>query len=389
MLSQESTSKDRIRNYIRNLISRGLGRIIIIITAVSQLPTSAEEYTAKGIVSAEVFFYDKDGNRLDRSPEPNLPLTFTSDFVYYRRGDLWRLNITHPDPSFERNTVWRSIMPFSATNIIDIISYPDKTNVVGNAAVTILNSRFLVPDSLGAHFAWTVLNFSEIKKLLGPNLECFAFWKPGMPIDPRVKTHRIIESDSKWTYWNNGKFPQQDGEGNIVFVNEKPLMRTYPVPFDKGFSEAEFLVDWTSFGTSKAPKRVQVIFSGPGKKPSEAAISMIPLSKLDLIIESYSTETIDDDVFSPKWTNSVASVVDHRVTNQQGAPLAFLTKTNAMSPAVSTLEKHRHISETMKSLRKPTRTTVGIFGNITIVLLLVSPVIYWIKERLVRSPQSK
>ena len=361
-------------------ISGWLGYVLCAAILI-QHTISAAEYTAKGIVKAEAFFYDNDGNRLDKGPDPDLPRTFTSQFVYLRKGNQWRLNISHPDPNFEANTVWRSIMPFSGSNIIDIISFPERTNVAGNASVTILDSRFLEPDSFGAHFAWTALNYDEIKSFLGPKLECYAFWKPGLPIDPGIKTYQILESNSGWTYWNSGRFVQQDAEGRAVLSGGKPLMQTYPEPFDKGFSEGEFQIEWTSAGQQRVPRRVRGTFMGPGRKPNKGAISMIPLSNVELVVDFYGSDPIDDDVFQPRWTNSVASIVDCRVTNQHGAPLSFLTKTNTISSSLSTLNRHRHISDTIKSVGKPFRNNIGTLSSILISFILIAPAFYLFKRK--------
>lgn len=320
--------------------------------------TALVNYAAKGSVTVQVYFYDNEGNLLDHSPYPDVPLVTSCDFVYFRKGKQWRLNVVHPDPAFERNAVWRSIMPLSETNLIDMISFPERANVTGNAAVTIIATRFLPVDIANTHFAWTILNHWEIKAMLGPRLECHDFWKQGTSPDSDAKTHRIIESDSGWTYWNSGKYPQQDANGNLVLDHGKPLLKPYPAPFDEGFSESEVHVQWTAIGDTLIPKKAHALLMGLGKKMLEDGFSLIPPRKMELVVNAYDTNALDSAVFSPKWTNQLASVVDHRVTNQQGNPLSFLTKTQAMNPSEEALKKHRHLAETMEALKQPSRTNL-------------------------------
>ncbi len=318
---------------------------------------------------------------MNQSPEPDFPLIISCEFVYYRRGNLWKLHIVHPDPTFSLNAVWRSIMPYSETNLIDIISYPERTNVVGNASVTILNSRFPLVDLTATHFAWTVLNFDEIRGLLGTQLECQPFWKSGGLQGPGIKTHRILETNTGWIYWNSGRYPQQDAAGNIVLEDRKPIMRPYPAPLDKGFSEGEARVEWNEAAKDRVPSSAHAMFVGPIKRPRDNEISMIPLCKVDLRISSYTTNAIDDSVFDATWTNSVASVVDHRITNQGGSALSFLTKTNSVTPSLATLQKHQHIASAMRSLKKSTGADIEVFGPVLVTLVVIAPFYYWVKRK--------
>jgi hypothetical protein len=357
-------------------------QLLALVAACFNLPTtSAAEYTLRGTVTQEAFFYDKEGDLLNQSPEPDLPLIISCEFLYYRKGNLWKLHIVHPDPTFGLNAVWRSIMPFSETNLIDIISYPERTNVVGNASVTILNSRFPLVDLTATHFAWTVLNIDEIRGMLGTQLKCQPFWKSGGLQRSGIKTHQILETATGWVYWNSGKYPQQDAEGNVVIENHKPIIRSYPPPLEKGFSEGEARVEWNSTAKDRVPSSAHAIFVGPIKRPRDVEISMIPLCKVDLHISSYTTNAIDDSVFDATWTNSVASVVDHRIPNQGGSALSFLTKTNSVTPSFATLQEHRRIASTMRSLTKSTGSNIEVFGSVLIILIVVAPLFYWIRRK--------
>jgi RNA polymerase sigma factor (sigma-70 family) len=334
-------------------IDGSVGRLSL----TAHLQTAAlANYTAKGNVTVQVYFYDKEGNLLDQSPYPDVPLMTSCDFVYFRKGKQWRLNIVHPDPAFERNTVWRSVMPFSETNLIDMISFPERVHVTGNAAVTIVTTRFLPADIANTHFAWMILNYWEIKGMLGPQLECHDFWKQGTSPNSDAKTHRIIESDSGWTYWNSGKYPQRDAIGNLVLENGKPLIKAYPPPFDEGFSEGEVHVQWTAVGDTLIPKKAHAMLMGLTKKNFEDGVSMIPLRKMELVVNSYDTNALDSVLFSTQWTNHLASVVDNRVTNKQGIPLSFLTKTQVMNPSEKSLRKHQYLAETIDALKQSYRT---------------------------------
>ena len=359
-----------------------LGLLIVAGASLVQLTPSAAEFTARGTVTREVNFYDREGKLMDHSPEHDFPLVESSEFVYFRKGSQWRLNIVQNYPDFPRSSVWRSIRPFSEKELIDIISFPERTNVTGNAAVTITTSRWLTPDSAAVHFVWTVFNFEELKGLLGPRLECHAFWKAGMPVDPGILTHRIIDSGSHWTYWNGGKFAQQDGQGHVVLVGGRPVIQSYPAPLDRGFSEGECQIDWIDLNTARVPKKATATFMGPLITGPEKKATIVPLWKVELVVDSLATNAVDDAVFEPTWTNSVASVVDHRVTNRQGAPLSFLTRTNLMDSSPATLQQHRKIFAIMNSLPTPARNRAATFWKVLLGILVAAPFFFfWIRRK--------
>ncbi|MFN0158481.1 MAG: hypothetical protein ACKVRP_10465 [Bacteroidota bacterium] len=344
---------------------------------------AAAEYTAKGKIIAEANFYDEKYNLLAESPYPDAPMVTTSDFVYMRKNEAWRLNLTHPDRGFPPGSVHRSVMPFSEDELVDIISYPIKEPAEGNAAVTIQSNKFLTADSWGAHFAWTLFNFDEIKRMIGPKLECHAFWKVGMPVDTSVRTHRLIEANSSIQFWNRGKYPQVDAENKTVFENGEPLMRPYPAPFDQGFSEAECSVEWKALGgNQRIPNRAQIVFSTPVRKSAESEPIMIPLLKITLVTESLNTGEIDERVFKAEWTNTVASVVDHRVKAQLGTTLSYLTKTNRINPSSEALQKRVKTFNAMRNLKEQTPSaTVNIAGAVILATLAILPVIMWMRRR--------
>lgn len=358
-------------------------KFVCILIILCEAMTSASDYTAKGTIIAEAHYYDEQYNLLAESPDPDAALVTTSTFVYFRKNDAWRLNLTHPDRGYPPGSVHRSIMPFSEHELIDIISYPVKELVAANAAVTIHSNKFLIPDSWGAHFAWTLFNLDEIKRMIGPKLECHAFWKVGTPVDTTVKTHRLIDANSNIQFRNMGKYPQVDADNKTVFENGEPLMRPYPAPFDQGFSEAEGSVEWKVIGENqRIPNKAQIVFSTPVRKGAESEPSMIPLLKITLVTESLNTDTIDERFFKAEWTNTVAFVVDHRATGQLGTPLSHLTKNNNISPSSEALQKRAKPSRAMKSLKKQTpNATVNIVGATILTALAILPVVLWMRRK--------
>jgi hypothetical protein len=334
----------------------GLMGFVIWLVPCFETRLRADGYTLTGIVTSVA--YNLDGSPRTKERAPGVPPTITCDFIWYRSNEKWRLDIRQPDSAFPTG-VWKTIMPFSESNIISVIRYPprpDNPKSLGNTFVTVMTNKFLPAQHIyGAHAVWLTFNFDQVMTMFGPK-GCPPFWDydPAVHTLP-VESHRIIPTNGSVLFYNLGYYFARDSRQNVLLEAGRPKLVPLSSPLDKGFIEAEYQrsVDLLDQGR-QIPKRAELKYWTPLRDETKPnAVRMVMLSKLIVESRSLDSEPIPESTFSPQWTNAHAVVVDFRDKAVGGQALNYVTKDKQLNASEDELRKRKQFSDQMWASAPP------------------------------------
>jgi len=363
------------------MMKRSAGLLLILIQTFSGIYLRADEYTLRGTVTSVL--YDLDGNPIKSEVVPGIPPTTICDFIWYRKDEKWRLEIRQPDPLFPEG-LWKSIMPFTESELISIKSTPGKPGNPnsGNAFVMVLTNKLLHAESVfGAHAVWFTFNLDQVMAKFGPLNQCPPFWD----YDPSInrlqsKAYRMIPTNGAVIFWNAGYYVAKDENQKVEFEQGEPRLLLCPFPLDKGFMEAEYRpsIDLLDAGR-RIPKQAEFIYWGYVKDLREKdGARMTILSKLIIETQSIDLKSISASIFSPAWTNAVAVVVDERERGIGNQSLSYVTKEKSISPSKDELRGKKQFSDRMIKGAKPSQQSSSHFpALLLLVALLILPAIGW------------
>lgn len=343
--------------------------------SASGIGVAEGSFVVKGKIASTQ--YDEHGNLVEEELVPGVVTPMYCDFVWYRDGEKWRLDLREINPKFSEG-VWRTILPLSTNELISIHSYPPRPGVSdakGNAFVKVMTNFFLpAQHSYGAHAVWLAFNLEQVLNRVGPEGVCPPFFL----YDPRIHnlqfpSHRIIITNNAVVFWNPGKYFD-----SLVLENGSPVLRLHNPPIDKGFKEVElkFSSEKMDFGV---PKLAELIYWIPYKDDSnETGYRLVMLSKLSVIPEVVEAVKVPASTFTANWTNAHAVVVDTRASISSNSPLSYVTKKKMLDGSEKELKKTIAAQRRFQALadKRPSSKGAMLLGGFVIVGTIL-PLVGW------------
>lgn len=287
-----------------------LGICIVYFWAADATESNASDYTVRGTVTSKSHFYDLDGKLTQ--PDPDIVATSACDFVFYRSGGNWRLDIVHPDHAFPE-PVWRTITPAPDGGFVSVISYPPRPGSPGNkgnAYVVVMTNLFLLADdAYGAHASWLIFNLDELVGKYVTSNGCPPFWK----FDPAVNhisenTRYVLRTNGTFVFLNLGRHVLLDADQKIVFKNGQPETISHSAPFDRGFLEAEYRPSSSYLDKERGIPNSGVLTYWTAMRDNQNSSGVRPVLLTELRWENKSIDLqpVELSTFAPSWTNEIA-----------------------------------------------------------------------------------
>ncbi len=273
-------------------------------------------------------------------------------------------------------------MPFGASGLISIRSYPSRTNSptdVGSAYVEVMTNRFLLAANMfGAHAIWLTFASDEILRMIAPSNECPPFWSYDPAINNLpITSFLVIKTNKSLIFWNPGYYLERDQNNIPVFNGGKPKLVAHIAPLDKGFMEAELDLSDAYWNSDLGiPKYSEMVYWRPIiDKTSSNGVRFQMLSKLTVNCTNVQFDEVSNSLFFASWTNAIALVVDFRQKVVDGKVLNYTTRKKSISPDEASLLRSKAFVDKLltsgavrNSKLTPKRTPIAFVRTIIIIV---------------------